>query len=212
VLALAKDDIKCKEEQLNEMVRQHNVKGVEYHKRKTKELTLQLEEMKMLRKKQQETEKMKLGEINSTVPSTQFIDKVYSGRHKWFTRLNDVEKEFDSARMITVNQRKTRFGANPQYKDSGVTVMYGDKFNKNYNVSERDRFSGGDVVVQEKMEKAKRRDGVVERKRKVIEEVRNNYYWRDYFIEEKEKYSQLQKGKLKYMYEDKFRIKNQIVE
>jgi hypothetical protein len=66
--------------------------------------------------------------------------------------------------------------------------------------------------VEEKMEKAKRRDGVVERKRKVIEEVRNNYYWRDYFIEEKEKYSQLQKGKLKYMYEDKFRIKNQIVE
>lgn len=212
VLALAKDDVKCKEEELNEMVRQHNVKGIEYHKRKTKELTLQLEEMKMWKRKQQETEKMKLGEINSTVPSTKFIDKVYSGRHMWFTRLNDVEKEFDSARMITVNQRKTRFGANPQYKDSGVTVMYGDKFNKNYNVSERDRFSGGDVVVEEKMEKAKRRDGVVERKRKVIEEVRNNYYWRDYFIEEKEKYSQLQKGKLKYMYEDKFRIKNQIVE
>ena len=209
VMALAKEDIKCKEEELNEMVKQHGVKGVEYHKRKTKELTLQLEEMKQLKSKQQEAE---LGEVNSTVPSTQFIDKVYSGRHKWFTRLNDVEKEYDSSRMITVNQRKTRFGANPQYRDSGVTVMYGDKFNGNYNVSERDRFSKGDVVVKEKMEKAKRREGVVERKRKVIEEVRNNYYWRDYFIEEKERYTQLQKGKLKYMYEDKFRIKNQIVE
>ena len=215
VLALAKDDIKCKEEQLNEMVT-HNARGVEHNKRKTKELTLQLEEMKQRRTKREEEEKMRLNEINSTVPSTQFINKVYSNRHTWFTQLNDVEKAFDSARMITMNQRKTRFGANPQYRDTGVTMIYGDKFNKNYNVSETERFAykkdGGDIVMKEKMEKTRRKEGVVERKRKVIENVMNNYYWRDYFIEEKERYTQLQKGKLKYNYEDKFRIKNQIVE
>jgi hypothetical protein len=171
-----------------------------------------MEEMQQRKRMQQEEEKMQLSEVNSTVPSTQFINKVYCNRHTWFTKLNDAEKEFDAAKMMTVNQRKTRFGANPQYKDTGVTMIYGDRFNGNCNVRERERFKGEDVVMKEKMQKKRRMDGVVQRKRKVINNVRDKCYWRDYFIEEKEMYTQLQKGKLKYMYEDKFRIKNHIVE
>ena len=215
VLSLAKEDIRSKEEQLCEMVTQ-NAKGVEHNKRKTKELTLQLEEMKQRRTKREEEEKKRIHEINATVPSTEFINKVYSNRRMWFTQLNEAENEFNSARMMTLNQQKTRFGANPAYKDTGVTMIYGDRFNKNYNVNETERFNytkdGGDIVRQEKIDKMRRREGVVARKRKTTENVMNNCYWRDYFVEEKERYSQLQKGKLRYEYEDKFRIKNQIVE
>jgi hypothetical protein len=94
--------------------------------------------------------------------------------------------------------------------------MYGDNCYGNYNVNEIERFKHKadsiDIANEDKDNRMKLRNSIIERKRKVFDNVRTNYYWRDYLIEEKDRYTQLQMAKLKYDYEDKFRIRNKIVE
>ena len=168
-------------------------------------------------KQQQQKEEMKyLTEVNNSVPSTAFVNKMFDKRKEHYNTLNDVESKFDSMCMIKENQRKTRFGANPTFRDTGVTTMYGDNCYGNYNVNEIERFKHKadsiDIANEDKDNRMKLRNSIIERKRKVLDNVRTNYYWRDYLIEEKDRYTQLQMAKLKYGYEDKFRIRNKIVE
>ena len=215
ILSQAKDDINRRETELTETLN-NNVDGHVYNKQKAKDLQIQLEHKYEMKQQQQKEEMKYLTEVNNSVPSTAFVNKMFDKRKEHYNTLNDVESKFDSMCMIKENQRKTRFGANPTFRDTGVTTMYGDNCYGNYNVNEIERFKhkadSVDIANEDKDNRMKLRNSIIERKRKVLDNVRTNYYWRDYLIEEKDKYTQLQMAKLKYGYEDKFRIRNKIVE
>ena len=215
ILSQAKDDITRRETELTETLTS-NADGHTYNKQKAKDLQIQLEHKYEMKQQQQQEEMKYLTEVNGSVPSTAFVNKMFDKRKEHYNTLNDVESKFDSMCMIKENQRKTRFGANPTFRDTGVTTMYGDNCYGNYNVNEIERFKhkadSVDIANEDKDNRMKLRNSIIERKRKVFDTVRMNYYWRDYLIEEKDRYTQLQMAKLKYGYEDKFRIRNKIVE
>jgi hypothetical protein len=199
ILSQAKDDIKRRETELTETLN-NNIDGHVYNKQKAKELQIQLEHKYEMKQQQQQEEMKYLTEVNNSVPSTAFVNKMFDKRKEHYNTLNDVESKFDSMCMIKENQRKTRFGANPTFRDTGVTTMYGDNCYGNYNVNEIERFKHKadsiDIANEDKDNRMKLRNSIIERKRKVFDNVRTNYYWRDYLIEEKDRYTQLQMAKL----------------
>ena len=163
-------------------------------------------------KQKRENEKITT-EINSTVPSTPWIHHIYDKRSEHFNILNRVEHSFSAKPSIKQNSLKgnTRFGSNPIWRNTSE-ILIGDKFSSTY-INEKDRFNlDRDVAKDDKIKNEKIKKGREYRIKTAIQKFEENNYIKQFLKEEKDKYSQLEKSKRKYNYEELFKKKNFVIE
>ena len=215
ILEKAKENIIVSEKELNKK-KMANTNGFLINKKKTLDLDAQIEDNRKRKLQLAKEENKYLTEINGSVPSTAFIHKVFDNRAQHYFKLNQVEMTFSPhPSLIKESQRKTRFSANPKYRNTGE-IMYGDISCPTY-ITEKDRFNvRGNVfpemVNKEQLKKKMIREGRLERIRKNNIKADNLNYWKDYLIEEKKDYSQLQRSKMAYNYETIIKNNNKIIE
>lgn len=216
ILDKAQENIKQTEIELEQSI-QNNKKGFIQNKKKLRDLDTQIEEKKRLNYLREKEENRYLTEVNGTVPSTKFLHKVFDKRQEHYFKLNQIEMTFSPhPSLIKENQRKTRFGANPKFRDTGE-ILYGNKSCSSYNITERERFNvKGNVLAEiannEKRKKMKKIEGRLERMRNQAQKNNMINYWKDYLIEEKINYSKLQRSKMKFKYENLIKENNKIIE
>lgn len=100
----------------------------------------QIQNKKFLIQKEKEEDKLKLSEINNTIPSTEFTNKLFKNSNEMFEARNKIEDQFSAdPKLMTHIAGKTRFGGNPPHKDTFyITCM--DKKGSMY-LTEKDRFN-----------------------------------------------------------------------
>jgi len=207
-----KDQIEEKKNSLKNYVSENkNKKLLIYQKKYDLDNQLLLKKDNELKQKR-ENEKI-ITEINSTVPSTPWIHHIYDKRNEHFNILNRVEHSFSAKPSIKQNSLKgnTRFGANPRWRNTSE-ILIGDKFSSTY-INEKDRFNlDRDVAKDDKIKNEKIKIGRENRIKTAIQKFEENNYIKQFLKEEKAKYSQLEKGRRKYNYEELFKNKNFLIE
>lgn len=207
-----KDQIEEKKNSLKNYVSENkNKKLLIYQKKYDLDNQILLKKDNELKQKR-ENEKI-ITEINSTVPSTPWIHHIYDKRNEHFNILNRVEHSFSAKPSIKQNSLKgnTRFGANPRWRNTSE-ILIGDKFSSTY-INEKDRFNlDRDVAKDDKIKNEKIKIGRENRIKTAIQKFEENNYIKQFLKEEKAKYSQLEKGRRKYNYEELFKNKNFLIE
>jgi len=102
-------------------------------------------------------------------------------------------------------QAKTRYGANPPHQNT-FTIIQAPKEAAIY-ISEKERFNNGKSEVDKDREKKKLKE--IHKIQKLKEEnarISHNAYMKDYLYQEKDIYSQLQRTKKLYQYENVYFI------
>ena len=207
-----KDEIEEKKNSLkNYVLENKNKKLLIYQKKYDLDNQLLIKKDNELKQKI-ENEKITT-EINSTVPSTPWIHHIYDKRSEHFNILNRVEHSFSAKPSIKQNSLKgnTRFGSNPIWRNTSE-ILIGDKFSSTY-INEKDRFNlDRDVAKDDKIKNEKIKKGREYRIKTAIQKFEENNYIKQFLKEEKDKYSQLEKSKRKYNYEELFKKKNFVIE
>ncbi len=207
-----KDEIEEKKNSLkNYVLENKNKKLLIYQKKYDLDNQLLIKKDNELKQKI-ENEKITT-EINSTVPSTPWIHHIYDKRSEHFNILNRVEHSFSAKPSIKQNSLKgnTRFGSNPIWRNTSE-ILIGDKFSSTY-INEKDRFNlNRDVAKDDKIKNEKIKKGREYRIKTAIQKFEENNYIKQFLKEEKDKYSQLEKSKRKYNYEELFKKKNFVIE
>ena len=207
-----KDEIEEKKNSLiNYVLENKNKKLLIYQKKYDLDNQLLIKKDNELKQKR-ENEKITT-EINSTVPSTLWIHHIYDKRNEHFNILNRVEHSFSAKPSIKQNSLKgnTRFGSNPIWRNTSE-ILIGDKFSSTY-INEKDRFNlDRDVAKDDKIKNEKIKKGREYRIKTAIQKFEENNYIKQFLKEEKDKYSQLEKSKRKYNYEELFKKKNFVIE
>ena len=207
-----KDEIEEKKNSLkNYVLENKNKKLLIYQKKYDLDNQLLIKKDNELKQKI-ENEKITT-EINSTVPSTPWIHHIYDKRSEHFNILNRVEHSFSAKPSIKQNSLKgnTRFGSNPIWRNTSE-ILIGDKFSSTY-INEKDRFNlNRDVAKDDKIKNEKIKKGREYRIKTSIQKFEENNYIKQFLKEEKDKYSQLEKSKRKYNYEELFKKNNFFIE
>ena len=207
-----KDEIEEKKNSLkNYVLENKNKKLLIYQKKYDLDNQLLIKKDNELKQKI-ENEKITT-EINSTVPSTLWIHHMCDKRNDHFNILNRVEHSFSAKPSIKQNSLKgnTRFGSNPIWRNTSE-ILIGDKFSSTY-INEKDRFNlNRDVAKDDKIKNEKIKKGREYRIKTAIQKFEENNYIKQFLKEEKDKYSQLEKSKRKYNYEELFKKKNFVIE
>ena len=207
------ENIRKKAEDLDNFI-DSNKSGFYSNKEKIRNLRSQIEEKEILKKKEIEEEIKLSKEINNTIPSTRFINKVYKNNEECYKKLNEVEESFGT--RIKYNKQlfpNTRFSANPKWRKT-EEILQGD-FSCPTFISERERFNSGklpQIAYLEKKEKLNKQKARAEKIKFLRDRANSIDYWKNYLIEEKDKYTQFQKAKLGFEYENLVMIHNKIIE
>ena len=117
--------------------------------------------------------------------------------------------------LIKQNRQKTRFGANPKFRNTGE-IIYGTSSCPSY-ITEKERFNVkgnylADLVNKEKDQKKFVREGRLERMRNQKTNSNTINYCKEYPTKYKSKYSLLQKSKKAYKHENLIKNNNMIIE
>ena len=166
----------------------------------------------LIHKKKNEIEDKK--EINNSVPSTEFINKVFANKDECFRKRQEIEKEMSphpsllkginafNLIIILEIQAKTRYGGNPQHKNTFYIIQAPE--NSSSYVSETVRFStnGKTEVEKDREKKILYNLHRKEQKKTLTDHLSQNAFLKDYLKEEKDIFSQLQRSKKLYNYEN----------
>ena len=207
------ENIRKRAEDLDDYI-DKNKTGFNTNKQKILDLRKQIKEREILKEKELERELKRKGEINNTVPSTKWVNHVYKNNYEHFKELNEVEESLGS--RIGFNKKliaNTRFSGNPKWKKTEL-ILQGDETCPTY-INETDRFNIRklpQIAVEEKKEKLQRQKARAEKIKWLRDRDNNFHYWKNYLDDERDKYSQFQKAKLGYEYENLVMIHNKIIE
>ena len=207
------ENIRKRAEDLDDYI-DKNKTGFNTNKQKILDLRKQIKEREILKEKELERELKRKGEINNTVPSTKWVNHVYKNNYEHFKELNEVEESLGS--RIGFNKKliaNTRFSGNPKWKKTEL-ILQGDETCPTY-INETDRFNIRklpQIAVEEKKEKLQRQKARADKIKWLRDRDNNFHYWKNYLDDERDKYSQFQKAKLGYEYENLVMIHNKIIE
>lgn len=186
---------------------------------KMKDLTYlenQIREKARLQKQIEEREKKNENEINNSVPSTDFVNKIFGKSQEAFYKIIQIQESFSAHPSLLKQIRpQTRYGANPIYRDTSEIIKL--PINSPGYINEENRFQVRgehllDFVNNEKEKRQEISSAKIQRIRNLNKMQRDNINQRDYLINEKEKYSELQRTKMYYVYENTIKKQNEFIE
>ena len=207
-----KEQFESKKNSLKKFVSENkNKKDLVYQKKYDLDKQLLLKKENELKDKK-ENEKQTT-DINCTIPSTPWIHHVYDKRNEHYKILNRIEHSFSAKPSIkqTILKCNTRFGANPKWRNT-AEILIGSKTDSTY-ISEKERFNlNRDVGKDDKIKNAKIKLGRENRIKTAIQKFEENNYIKQLLKEEKTKFSQLEKCRRQFDYEDLFKKRNFLIE
>ena len=207
-----KDQLEQKKNNLKKYFSENkNKKDLIYQKKYDLDKQLLLKKENELKEKK-ENEKHSF-EINNTIPSTPWIHHVYDNRQEHYNILNRTEFSFSAKPSIKQNiyMRNTRFGANPKWRNT-ADILIGNETASTY-ISEKERFKlNRDIGKDDKIKNDQIHSGRQNRIRTAIQKVEENNCIKEFLKNEKEKYSQKEKSRRQYDYEELFRKRNFLIE
>ena len=190
-----------------------NKKPLIYQKKYDLDKQLLLKKENELKEDNENNNRRLLTEINSTVPSTPWINHVYEKINEHYNSLNRVEQSLSAKPTMKRNilKNNTRFGANPKWRNT-AEILIGDEFSSTY-INEKDRFKlDRDIGKDDKIKNEKIKLGREKRIKTAIQKFEENNYIKQILKDEKYKRSQLEKSRKQYDYEDLFRKNNFLIE
>ena len=204
-----KEQVEAKKKDLKHYVSENkDKKDIIYKKKYDLDNHLSIKKENELREKR-ENEKQ-ITEVNCTVPSTPWIHHVYDKRNEHYNILNRAEYSF-SAKPSIKQKCNTRFGANPKWRNT-AEILVGNELAPTY-ISEKDRFNlDRNVGKDDKIKNARVKMGRENRIRTAIQKFEESNYAKQFLKEEKNKYSQMEKCKRQYEYEELFKNRNFLIE
>ena len=207
-----KEQVEAKKKDLKHYVSENkDKKGIIYKKKYDLDNHLLIKKENELKEKK-ENEKQ-ITDVNCTVPSTPWIHHVFDKREEHYNILNRAEYSFSAKPSIKQNYAKcnTRFGANPKWRKT-AEILVGNEMSPTY-ISEKDRFNlDRDVCKDDKIKSARVKMGRENRIRTAIQKFEESNYAKQFLKEEKNKYSQMEKCKRQYEYEELFKNRNFLIE
>ena len=206
---ISKEQYNIKSTKLQNFVNENSEKIKPLFYKKKLDLDNQLSEKKALKEQKKESQ----NQLNSTIPSTEWLHHVYDNRKEHYNILNRVEHAFSAKPSLKQNNLicNTRFGAVPPWKNT-AEILIGDEKCGTY-ISEKDRFTlNRDIGKEDKRIKYMTNLGKQNRIRTALQKVENNLFMKLYLKEEKDIYSDLMKSKRIALYDEHFRNKNFIIE
>ena len=206
---ISKEQYNIKSTKLQNFVNENSEKIKPLFYKKKIDLDNQLSEKKALKEQKKESQ----NQLNSTIPSTEWLHHVYDNRKEHYNILNRVEHAFSAKPSLKQNNLicNTRFGAVPPWKNT-AEILIGDEKCGTY-ISEKDRFTlNRDIGKEDKRIKYMTNLGKQNRIRTALQKVENNLFMKLYLKEEKDIYSELMKSKRIALYDEHFRNKNFIIE
>ena len=207
-----KEQVEVKKKDLKHYVSENkDKKDIIYQKKYDLDKHLLIKKENELKEKK-ENEKLTT-EVNCTVPSTPWIHHVYDKRNEHYNLLNRAEHSFSAKPSIKQNYIKcnTRFGANPKWRNT-AEILIGNELSPTY-ISEKERFNlDRDVGKDDKNKTARVKMGRENRIRTAIQKFEESNYAKHFLKEEKNKYSQMEKCKRQFEYEELFKNRNFLIE
>ena len=207
---ISKEQLNIKKETLKKYVSENkNNKRLIYEKKY--DLDKQILTKKELLDKEKEEEEKQPMQINSTIPSTQWIHHVFDNRNEHYNILNRAEHALSAKPRQTVFRGNTRFGANPPWRNT-ADILIGDKSAATY-INEKDRFNlDRDVGKEDKIKKEQIRLGRQNRIKTAIQKCEKNNYLKEFLKDEKEMFSDMEKCSRQINYEELFKNRNFVIE
>ena len=207
-----KEQVEAKKKDLKQYVSENkDKKDIIYKKKYDLDNHLLIKKENELKEKK-ENEKQTT-EVNCTVPSTPWIHHVYDKRNEHYNILNRAEYSFSAKPSIKQNFMKcnTRFGANPKWRNT-AEILVGNELAPTY-ISEKERFNlDRNVGKDDKNKTARVKMGRENRIRTAIQKFEESNLAKQFLKEEKNKYSQMEKCKRQYEYEELFKNRNFLIE
>ena len=204
-----KEQVEAKKKDLKHYVSENkDKKDIIYRKKYDLDNHLLIKKENELREKR-ENEKQ-ITEVNCTVPSTPWIHHVYDKRNEHYNILNRAEYSF-SAKPSIKQKCNTRFGANPKWRNT-AEILVGNELDPTY-ISEKERFNlDRNVGKDDKIKIARVKMGRENRIRTAIQKFEESNLAKHFLKEEKNKYSQMEKCKRQFEYEELFKNRNFLIE
>ena len=204
-----KEQVEAKKKDLKHYVSENkDKKDIIYRKKYDLDNHLLIKKENELREKR-ENEKQ-ITEVNCTVPSTPWIHHVYDKRNEHYNILNRAEYSF-SAKPSIKQKCNTRFGANPKWRNT-AEILVGNELDPTY-ISEKERFNlDRNVGKDDKIKIARVKMGRENRIRTDIQKFEESNLAKHFLKEEKNKYSQMEKCKRQFEYEELFKNRNFLIE
>jgi hypothetical protein len=207
-----KEQVEAKKKDLKHYVSENkDKKDIIYKKKYDLDNHLLIKKENELKEKK-ENEKQP-SEVNCTVPSTPWIHHVYDKRNEHYNILNRAEYSFSAKPSIKQNYIKcnTRFGANPKWRNT-AEILVGNELAPTY-ISEKERFNlDRNVGYDDKIKSARVKMGRENRIRTAIQKFEENNLAKQFLKEEKNKYSQMEKCRRQFEYEELFKNRNFLIE
>ena len=148
-------------------------------------------------------------------PSTNFLNLIYEERKKHFQELNEAERKFaPQLSLISLNQRKTRFGASPIFNTKTITesnpesALFINEENR-FKIRGRDYDIFNDNNRYQKLSREKANLKKIEREHKEYNDV--NKFHCDYYFA-KDALGQIKRTEDMLNYEIINRIQNEFIE
>ena len=207
-----KEQVEEKQNNFNKFISENkNKKSLIYQKKYDLDNQILLKKENIIKDNQKRENQV--NEINSTVPSTPWIHKVYDKRNEHFNILNRVEHSLSAKPTIRRNLLKgnTRFGANPKWRNT-AEILVGDEFSPSY-LNEIERFNiDRDIGKDDKRKSEQIKISRQNRIKTAIQKSKENNYVKQLLKDEKDKFSQLRKCKRQYEFEDLVKRRNFLIE
>ena len=206
---ISKEQYNIKSNKLQKYVKENSGKIKPLFFQKKEDLDLQISEKNKLKENNSDFEK----QLNSTIPSTKWLHHIYDNRKDHYNFLNRVEHSFSAKPSFKQNNLvgKTRFGANPPWKNT-AEILIGDEKCGTF-INEKDRFNlNRDIGKDDKKMKQLNDMGKQNRIRTALQKVENNLFMKMYLKEEKDIYSDMAKSKRIAIYDENTKNKNFIIE
>lgn len=176
----------------------------------------QIAEKARIQKLIEEKEKMNENEVNNTIPSTDFVKKIFEKSQEAFNKINQIQKTYSAhPSLLKKSKPQTRYGANPTFRDTSEIIKL--PFNSPGYMDEESRFQVRgehllDFVNDEKIRRQEISSAKIQRIKSLNQMQQDMNYQRNYLLNEKEKYSELQKTKMHYFYETTIKKQNEFIE
>jgi len=204
-----KEQVEAKKKDLKHYASENkDKKDIIYRKKYDLDNHLLIKKENELREKR-ENEKQ-ITEVNCTVPSTPWIHHIYDKRNEHYNILNRAEYSF-SAKPSIKQKCNTRFGANPKWRNT-AEILVGNELDPTY-ISEKERFNlDRNVGKDDKIKITRVKMGRENRIRTAIQKFEESNLAKHFLKEEKNKYSQMEKCKRQFEYEELFKNRNFLIE
>mgnify|MGYP007070214207 FL=1 len=212
-IEISKDQYKIKAEKLENYISKNSEKIKPFVLQKKMDLDRQIAEKKLFKEKKKEEQKKFEEQLNSTIPSSNWIHHIYDNRKEHFNYLNRVELSLSAKPSFKQSSLKynTRFSASPPWKNT-ADILIGDENCSTY-ISEKERFETNKNIGKEDKKIKQLTDMAKQNRIKIaLGKVEDNIFTKIFLKEEKDIYSDMEKNKRMSIYDENMKNRNLIVE